>query len=63
MYKPDSLSEVPPVFGPHQPRLDWLLWDAALGQHDQSPWFTGLMQRLLQGKQDGELCLSICILQ
>ncbi|XP_036433515.1 lipase maturation factor 2b [Colossoma macropomum] len=52
MYKPDSLSEGPPVVGPHQPRLDWLLWEAAVGEHDQNHWFTGLMQRLLEGKQD-----------
>ncbi|XP_017554407.1 lipase maturation factor 2b isoform X1 [Pygocentrus nattereri] len=52
MYKPDSLSECPPVVGPHQPRLDWLLWEAAVGEHDQNHWFTGLMQRLLEGKPD-----------
>ncbi|XP_072529060.1 lipase maturation factor 2b [Salminus brasiliensis] len=51
-YKPESLSEVPPVVGPYQPRLDWLLWEAARGEHDQNPWFTGLMHRLLQGKRD-----------
>lgn len=52
MYKPGSTSGVPAVFGPHEPRLDWLLWEAARENHDQNPWFTGLIQRLLEGKQD-----------
>lgn len=53
MYKPGNLSAPPPVLTPHQPRLDWQMWFAALGSHTQAPWFTGLMYRLLQGKQDG----------
>ncbi|KAI4884343.1 hypothetical protein NFI96_015521 [Prochilodus magdalenae] len=59
MYRPDGLSEVPPVVGPYQPRLDWLLWEAALGEPDQSHWFTGLMQRLLEGKQEVENLLQV----
>lgn len=55
MYKPGGTSGVPAVLGPHEPRLDWLLWEAARENHDQSPWFTGLIQRLLEGKRDGEL--------
>lgn len=53
MYKPGNLSAPPPVLTPHQPRLDWQMWFAALGSHTQAPWFTSLMYRLLQGKQDG----------
>jgi hypothetical protein len=34
---------------PHQPRLDWQLWFAALGAETQSRWVEGLMLRLLQG--------------
>ncbi|KAK6488205.1 lipase maturation factor 2-like [Huso huso] len=52
MYKPGNVSAAPPVVAPHQPRLDWQMWFAALGPHAQSPWFTGLVQRLLQGKKD-----------
>ncbi|XP_040894593.1 lipase maturation factor 2a [Toxotes jaculatrix] len=52
MYKPGNLSAPPPVLTPHQPRLDWQMWFAALGPHTQSPWFTSLMYRLLQGKRD-----------
>ncbi|XP_068168417.1 lipase maturation factor 2a [Antennarius striatus] len=52
MYKPGNLSAPPAVVTPHQPRLDWQMWFAALGPHTQSPWFTSLMYRLLQGKTD-----------
>nr|XP_054098949.1 lipase maturation factor 2 isoform X2 [Callithrix jacchus] len=50
MYKPGNLSRPPPVVVPHQPRLDWQMWFAALGPHTHSPWFTSLVLRLLQGK-------------
>lgn len=59
MYKPGSMSAVPAVLGPHEPRLDWMLWEAARDHRDQSPWFTGLIQRLLEGKQEGELVLTL----
>lgn len=53
MYKPGNLSASPAVVTPHQPRLDWQMWFAALGDQTQAPWFTSLMYRLLQGKTDG----------
>lgn len=52
MYKPGNMSAAPPVVTPHQPRLDWQMWFAALGPHSQAPWFTSLLYRLLQGKTD-----------
>uniref|UniRef100_A0A671T045 Lipase maturation factor n=1 Tax=Sinocyclocheilus anshuiensis TaxID=1608454 RepID=A0A671T045_9TELE len=52
MYKPGNVNVVPPIVGPHQPRLEWLMWQAAQGGDDTSPWFTGLIQRLLQGKPE-----------
>lgn len=51
MYKPGNVSRPPPFLTPHQPRLDWQMWFAALGPHTHSPWFTGLVLRLLQGKE------------
>ncbi|XP_004460427.2 lipase maturation factor 2 [Dasypus novemcinctus] len=51
MYKPGNVSRPPPVVAPHQPRLDWQMWFAALGPHTHSPWFTSLVLRLLQGKE------------
>uniref|UniRef100_A0A8C9TD55 Lipase maturation factor n=1 Tax=Scleropages formosus TaxID=113540 RepID=A0A8C9TD55_SCLFO len=52
MYKPGNLSSPPPFVAPHQPRLDWQMWFAALGPHSRSPWFYSLVHRLLQGKRD-----------
>ncbi|XP_067554621.1 lipase maturation factor 2 isoform X3 [Pseudorca crassidens] len=51
MYKPGNVSRAPPIVVPHQPRLDWQMWFAALGPHTHSPWFTSLVLRLLQGKE------------
>ncbi|XP_067044507.1 lipase maturation factor 2-like [Acropora muricata] len=51
-YKPGNLSGPPPVVAPHQPRLDWQLWFAALGGYEYNPWFVHLVFRLLQGKQE-----------
>lgn len=59
MYKPGNLSAPPAVVTPHQPRLDWQMWFAALGDQTQAPWFTSLMYRLLQGKRDGMLLFSV----
>lgn len=54
MYKPGNVSAAPPLVAPHQPRLDWQMWFAALGPHTHSPWFTSFVYRLLQGKEEGE---------
>jgi lipase maturation factor 1 len=48
-YKPGPLTRRPKFVAPHQPRLDWQLWFAALGTYEQHPWFTSLCTRLLQG--------------
>jgi predicted DCC family thiol-disulfide oxidoreductase YuxK len=34
---------------PHQPRLDWEMWFAALGSVRNTPWIISLMERLLEG--------------
>ncbi|HET7032054.1 MAG TPA: lipase maturation factor family protein [Casimicrobiaceae bacterium] len=48
-YKPGALSRAPQWNIPHQPRLDWQMWFAALGDYRQNPWFVGFMFRLLEG--------------
>jgi predicted DCC family thiol-disulfide oxidoreductase YuxK len=48
-YKPGDLRRPPLWVQPHQPRLDWQLWFAALGNYQQNPWFVNFMVRLLQG--------------
>jgi predicted DCC family thiol-disulfide oxidoreductase YuxK len=48
-YKPGPLNRRPLWNIPHQPRLDWQMWFAALGSVRDSPWMESLMLRLLQG--------------
>ena len=48
-YKPGDPSRMPPIVAPHQPRLDWQMWFAALGRYEQAPWLEKLMKRLLEG--------------
>ena len=47
-YKPGDTDRRPPWNIPHQPRLDWQMWFAALSTANQTPWFTNLLVRLLQ---------------
>ncbi|HYP08251.1 MAG TPA: lipase maturation factor family protein, partial [Bryobacteraceae bacterium] len=48
-YKPGRLDRRPPWVAPHQPRLDWQMWFAALSYYQQNGWFVNLAARLLQG--------------
>ena len=48
-YKPGDLNRRPGFVAPHQPRLDWQMWFAALGDVRQNPWFVNCCVRLLQG--------------
>ena len=51
-YKPGDLKRSPVFVAPHQPRLDWQMWFAALGNYRANPWFINFCIRLLQGKPD-----------
>ncbi len=51
-WKPGDVTRAPGWCAPHQPRLDWQMWFAALETPQQNPWFVGLVVRLLQGSQD-----------
>ena len=48
-YKPGDPRRVPPLVAPHQPRLDWQLWFAAMERYQENPWFIRMMRGLLQG--------------
>ena len=48
-YKAGALNRRPPWVAPHQPRLDWQMWFAALGRYDDESWFHEFCQRLLDG--------------
>jgi predicted DCC family thiol-disulfide oxidoreductase YuxK len=47
-YKPGEITREPPWNIPHQPRLDWQMWFAALGDIRQQWWFFNFMRRLLE---------------
>jgi predicted DCC family thiol-disulfide oxidoreductase YuxK len=46
-WKPGALDQAPRWAAPHQPRLDWQMWFAALGNYRRNPWFVSLLERLL----------------
>jgi len=49
-YKPGELDRRLPLVAPHQPRLDWQMWFAALaGNYQNAPWTGNLVLRLLEG--------------
>ena len=51
-YKPGPVNRPPRWVAPHQPRLDWQMWFAALGSYNNNPWFVNFVFRLLQGSPD-----------
>jgi len=51
-YKPGDLRRAPSWVQPHQPRLDWQMWFAALGSYQGQPWFVNFMVRLLEGSPE-----------
>ena len=51
-WKPGDLKRRPAFAAPHQPRLDWQMWFAALGDYRDNPWFVGFLLRLLRGSPE-----------
>jgi hypothetical protein len=49
-YKPGDVARAPRWVAPHQPRLDWQMWFAALGYPPR--WFMRFLGRLLAGAPD-----------
>jgi hypothetical protein len=48
-YKPGDPKRRPGFVAPHQPRLDWQMWFAALGNYQQNLWFVEFCVRVLNG--------------
>ena len=48
-WKPGNPNRRPELVAPHQPRLDWQLWFAALDPRGAGYWLSPLMTRLLEG--------------
>jgi len=51
-WKPGDLDERPDLVAPHQPRLDWQMWFAALGSVQNNQWFLRFLVRLLEGSPE-----------
>jgi uncharacterized membrane protein YphA (DoxX/SURF4 family) len=51
-HKPGDLKRRPGFVAPHQPRLDWHMWFAALGRWQEHPWFANFCRRLLEGSPE-----------
>jgi lipase maturation factor 1 len=48
-WNPGNVKRAPAWCAPHQPRLDWQMWFAALDAPRGNTWFVALVYRLLQG--------------
>jgi uncharacterized membrane protein YphA (DoxX/SURF4 family) len=51
-YKPQDVYAPPRIYAPYQPRFDWNLWFASLGNWRQYPFVFHVEQRLLDGEPD-----------
>lgn len=53
-FKPGDLDRAPRWTAPHQPRLDWQMWFAALGdvRSSRNQWFLAFLVRLLEGNEE-----------
>lgn len=51
-YKPGDPGRAPPWNIPHQPRLDWQMWFAALGSPRRQPWVKPLLIKLLENEPE-----------
>jgi hypothetical protein len=49
-YKPGELHRGLPQIAPYQPRLDWQMWFAALGDVQENVWVRNLLYRLMTGE-------------
>jgi predicted DCC family thiol-disulfide oxidoreductase YuxK len=49
-YKPGAVARRPPLNIPHQPRLDWQMWFAALDDPRRVKWFPHFLERLLENE-------------
>jgi hypothetical protein len=57
-YKPGDLARAPRWAAPHQPRLDWQMWFAALGNYRQNPWLVNFAVKLLEGSPEVKALLE-----
>jgi hypothetical protein len=51
-WKPNESRDALRFVAPHQPRLDWQMWFAALGYYQNHPWFSRFLRSLLEGSPE-----------
>ena len=51
-YKPQELNEAPGIYAPYQPRFEWNLWFASLGDWQQNQMVVFAQERLLANDAD-----------
>ncbi|PZR08908.1 MAG: hypothetical protein DI536_23760 [Archangium gephyra] len=49
-WKPGAVTRRPTFVAPWQPRLDWQMWFASLGQCGNNPWILSMQQKVLLGE-------------
>jgi len=58
-YKPGNVKRLPAFVAPHQPRLDWQMWFAAMGYYHNHLWVRRLMMRLMEGEPSVQALLKV----
>jgi hypothetical protein len=51
-WKPGDVKRRPRFAAPHQPRLDWQMWFAALGYYQNNSWLECFLEKLLAASPD-----------
>lgn len=51
-FQPGNLNQMPPFIAPYQPRVDWQMWFAALGNYRHNQWFMSLLCRIMQNSSE-----------
>lgn len=51
-FKPSNTEKSPPFIAPFQPRLDWQMWFAALGDFYSNLWLQNLIARIFMNSED-----------
>lgn len=58
-YAPGREEKMPVQTAPHQPRLDWQMWFAALGNYQHNDWLVHLIYKLLLGSPRHDKVLEL----
>ena len=51
-FKPGDIKRAPQWVQPHQPRLDWQMWFAALSTYDRQHWYLNFLFKLLKNERE-----------